>query len=199
MSELILNVFTYGPNEKRVEIEMQPTIPENLRGNIPKMQEWAKNLIMVSCWDMKHTNNWLCEICSKLSRETKVQMASRIHFAQPRITLYIHHLCEAGTNPCHQIIVNQGVMMGAVARGGIPDRGLTEDQYIPKPDGVEYPLAASCCGCKDDNTAKRGVKMSRCGGCKLSRYYSTKCQSDDWKRHKKICKYVKSVKWVNWD
>jgi hypothetical protein len=48
-------------------------------------------------------------------------------------------------------------------------RGQREE-FVPKPNGVEYPLAASCLGCRKDETAAPGVKLSRCARCKLVRY-----------------------------
>ncbi|KAF8972566.1 hypothetical protein BDZ97DRAFT_1781661 [Flammula alnicola] len=192
MSSLILTAFEYGPKERRVEIELRPTIPENMRGKVALMGPWSQSLVMSMGTDLKHTNSWTCEICDKPARETKYDVASWIHLSEPRLVLYIHHLCEAGNNKCHQIIVAQSRQMGALSGAGIPPQ-----MPLDKPAGVEFPLAGSCCNCKKDITAKSN--LSRCGGCKLVRYCSTECQTSDWTRHKKICKTVKSVKWVNWD
>jgi hypothetical protein len=43
-----------------------------------------------------------------------------------------------------------------------------KEEYLSKPKGVEYPLAASCLGCQKDESAQG--KLSRCAGCKLVRY-----------------------------
>ncbi|CAA7267704.1 unnamed protein product [Cyclocybe aegerita] len=87
--------------------------------------------------DIKHTNAWRCEICSRPSRETKVDMAAWVHLPEPRVVLYIHHLCEAGFNPCHAMIVAQGQIMGKIVGPGLPP-----EPWLPKPEGPDhqYPL-----------------------------------------------------------
>jgi len=52
---------------------------------------------------------------------------------------------------------------------GMCGGGMPPEHNYPKPDGVTYPLAGSCCGCKKDATADPKAKMNRCGGCKLVR------------------------------
>ncbi|KAJ7139298.1 hypothetical protein C8R44DRAFT_302552 [Mycena epipterygia] len=71
--------------------------------------------------------------------------------------------------------------------------------YLPKPPGPAIPLASSCTKCRREETGAPDVPISRCGGCKLTRFCSVECQTADWARHRKICKMVKEVKWFNWE
>ncbi|KAF8169935.1 hypothetical protein BJ912DRAFT_158834 [Pholiota molesta] len=188
MSTLILTAFTYGSNGKRAEIELRPAIPENIRGKVEALKIWSQSLVMSMGNDLKHTDEWTCEICGKPARETKYDVASWTHLQEPRIVIYIHHVCDAGNKTCSTTIDRQSAQMAAMS-------GLRADFPEFDSDGVEYPLAGSCLNCQKDTSAKS--TLSRCGGCKLVRYCGTECQSSDWKRHKKICKMIKSVNWVD--
>jgi len=94
-------------NQRRVEIEIRPVIPEGIRGKLGLMEEWSNSLILVISPDFKHTNAWDCEICGmgdnllllspqilnfvltgKPSRETSVQVVSWIHLPQPKIVVH---------------------------------------------------------------------------------------------------------------
>ncbi|TEB26356.1 hypothetical protein FA13DRAFT_1054889 [Coprinellus micaceus] len=122
-------------------------------------------------------------------------MAFWTHLAEPRAVFYIHHLCATGSSQCHTVIKEQEAMMASVT-GAPLSRGIT-DRFHVEPD-QPCPLASSCANCNDDKTASEGYRMSRCGGCKLTRYCCPGCQKADWSRHKKTCKIVESVKWENW-
>ncbi|KAF9482381.1 hypothetical protein BDN70DRAFT_875128 [Pholiota conissans] len=190
MTELIIEAFTYGSNQTRAEVVLRPVIPEAIRGNLAALDAWAKELVSELGTDLKHTDVWTCEICGKPARETQYDMASWTRLAQPRIVLYIHHVCEAGANPCSTLLDRQSAQMAQMA-GNAPDIKKRD-----KPADVQFPLSAGCLNCQDDKTA--GPKLSRCGGCKLVRYVcGSECQKADWKRHKKICKMIKSAKFVD--
>ncbi|RDB24676.1 hypothetical protein Hypma_008238 [Hypsizygus marmoreus] len=191
MSHLLLTVFVYGPNERRLEIEVRPKIPDDLRGNANGLQAWAESIIFQIGGDFKHTQNWGCEMCGKPARETNFNMASWVHLAEPRMVVYIHQICKASGNTCHRKLEMQQVATNSMV--GLPP---TPPMRLPKPAGSKFPLSSSCRGCMRDETGKKGHKMSRCGGCKL---VSHTCQKNDWGRHKKFCKMVESVNWVGWD
>lgn len=95
-------------NQRRVEIEIRPVIPEGIRGKLGLMEEWSNSLILVISPDFKHTHAWDCEVCGmgdnllslspqilnfvltgKPSRETSVQVVSWIHLPQPKIVVYV--------------------------------------------------------------------------------------------------------------
>ncbi|KAF5314163.1 hypothetical protein D9611_006984 [Ephemerocybe angulata] len=203
--KLILTVFTYGPHQSRAEIELRPSIPKSARGNPAKINAWLQGMSLTMAADFKFTNDWHCEICDKPARESKYNVASWTHLAQPRAVFYIHHLCAAGNNRCHNIIKLQDAQMSRIAGGGSqnPHEELlammgslsTDEDEVPEGG---FPLASSCANCNDEKTGKKGFKLFRCGSCKLTRYCCPGCQKQDWARHKKTCKIVESVKWVDW-
>ncbi|KAF4622914.1 hypothetical protein D9613_001508 [Agrocybe pediades] len=195
MSEIIIEAFGYGPRESRVEVSILYPIPENMRGNSNLIKSWCMDLVLFTLQpDLKHNGSWGCEICSKPARETNFTTATWTHLPQPRAVVYIHHLCEAGENPCNQAIIAQNQMMAAMTPGIGPQAPA---KIREKPEGVEFPLSASCCNCKKDSTGTPDARLRRCARCKLVRYCSTECQVTDWPRHKQNCKHIKSVKWVN--
>lgn len=192
--KLILTVITYGPDQRRAEIELRPTIPEAIVGYPRMIHEWVQMLSLNLGPDVKFTNEWGCEICGKPARESKYFVATQAHLAEPKVVFYVHNLCKTGNSRCHAVIKEQEVMM-AKASGLPPPPDKSADLYDP---AREFPLASSCAKCNDEKTARKDFKMSRCGGCKLTRYCSPGCQKADWPRHKRTCKIVESVKWIAW-
>ncbi|KAF9482383.1 hypothetical protein BDN70DRAFT_875130 [Pholiota conissans] len=191
MSNLNLLAFTYGSNDTRAEIEFRPVFPEAIRGDSDQIDEWARTLLASMYKDLKHTDNWTCEICGDPARDAKYDIAIRTHLPTPDIVLYIHSICEEGNNLCTKTLQVQSDHMASL--GGLSPGFMDRNRL--KPASKPFPLSGSCLNCQEDNTVNS--TPSRCGGCKLVRYCSTECQSADWKRHKKICKVIKSVKWAD--
>lgn len=147
--------------------------------------------------DLKHTNEWGCEVCGRPAKVTKYNIASWSHLAQPRANFYIHNICNAERASCNQVIQAQDAMMAEAGGGGLlPGLPTPIDENGQYVYDLDPPLASSCVKCKDPKTAEKGFKMSRCGRCKLTRYCCPGCQREDWPRHKITCKAVESVKWV---
>ncbi|KAF9544634.1 hypothetical protein CPC08DRAFT_755809 [Agrocybe pediades] len=192
MSELALRVIAYGGRDSRVEISILYPIPEHLRGS-SYVKTWCMDLVKELHPDLKHNSSWGCVECSKPARETNVTTVTWTHLPEPQAVVYIYHLCEAGRNRCNKEVLALNRMMAAMTPGAGPQRPAIHK----KRPGVEYPLSASCCKCKKNSTGSPDAGLRRCGGCKLSRYCGTECQTADWPRHKQLCKYIKSVEWVN--
>ncbi|KAJ3527396.1 hypothetical protein NMY22_g9806 [Coprinellus aureogranulatus] len=166
--KLELTGFTYGYNQRRTEIELRPVVPEAIRGNALKIRDWVDGLAITMSPDFKFTNEWGCEICGKTARESKYHVVYWTHLAQPRVVFYIHNLCEAGTNYCHRVIKEQADLINAITPT-LPDPRWPNNfpqntDYDDLPESP-YPAASSCAKCHDEKTAKKGYRMSRCGGC----------------------------------
>ncbi|KAJ6506605.1 hypothetical protein C8R45DRAFT_970095 [Mycena sanguinolenta] len=72
-------------------------------------------------------------------------------------------------------------------------RGADDDNdinTIPRPSALSGRLSTACLTCRKD-PATSG--MSRCGKCKLARYCSADCQTQDWTRHKTVCGKIRAV------
>ncbi|KAL0950649.1 hypothetical protein HGRIS_007437 [Hohenbuehelia grisea] len=191
MSDLDLTIITYGEESRRAEIALRPKIPPVIRGNISQLNDWAFELIRYLGIDVKHIDNWGCAICAKPARETHYQIASWTHLPQPKINIYVNHLCAAAGGECHKQVIGQSQAMAAMS--GMPP---PPEAPLPMPSGVEmFPLAGSCAHCLKDETAATTSAISRCSGCKMT---SVNCQKNDWNRHKKVCKTVKSIRWAVW-
>jgi hypothetical protein len=44
---------------------MRPKIPVDVRGDLKKLQSWSELVVFTRAFDVKHSNNWGCEICGK--------------------------------------------------------------------------------------------------------------------------------------
>ncbi|TEB26352.1 hypothetical protein FA13DRAFT_1054359 [Coprinellus micaceus] len=64
--KLILTVFTYGPDQRRTEIELRPATPESTLGDLPRVSGWLDKLALTMAPDFKFTNEWGCEVCGSL-------------------------------------------------------------------------------------------------------------------------------------
>ncbi|KAF8169934.1 hypothetical protein BJ912DRAFT_933544 [Pholiota molesta] len=173
----------------RAEIELRPAIPENLRGNAERIEEWSSSLIESMSKDLKHSEEWACEICGEPARGAKYDIASRTHLPEPDVVVYMHQVCDStGNNFCCAMLDKQSEWMAAFG-------GLSPDfPNLHRLAGLQFPLSGSCLNCEDNKTAQS--QLNRCGGCELVRYCGADCQKSDWKRHKKICKIIKSLRWV---
>ncbi|KIM39101.1 hypothetical protein M413DRAFT_12412 [Hebeloma cylindrosporum] len=139
---------------------------------------------MTMAYDLKHTNAWECAGCGEPARETLYDMASWIHLPQPRVVFYSR---TVDSSPL------RGGKEHLSSSDQCPDEGddsISDRRYSPNASTVGE------AGWTDESVA---LTSARCGGCKLVRYCGADCQNQDWKRHKKICKTINSVKWVNWD
>jgi hypothetical protein len=54
-------------DQRRAEIELGPKIPVDMKGNVTTLEQWSKELILTLGVDVKHTQQWGCEICGELS------------------------------------------------------------------------------------------------------------------------------------
>jgi hypothetical protein len=58
-----ISISVFARNGKRAEIELRPAIPENIRGKVEALKSWSQSLVMSMGNDLKHTDEWTCEIC----------------------------------------------------------------------------------------------------------------------------------------
>ncbi|KAJ7259687.1 hypothetical protein C8J57DRAFT_1338970 [Mycena rebaudengoi] len=192
MTALEVQVFIIGYDDSGCKVVLRKKIPPQAQNNLPLLDRWAQQHINSIGYDMKHTQRWACEICGRPARETWFDPRPSLDLQQPRVILYIHHLCEAGGGTCHRA-AEKRIRDRASKSGGVPP---PPPIYLPKPDGPEIPLAGGCIRCQRDETAAAGFELKRCTGCHLTRYCSTECQKEDWPRHGKICKTIETVEWI---
>ncbi|KAJ7356419.1 hypothetical protein DFH08DRAFT_848993 [Mycena albidolilacea] len=195
MNPLEIRVFISGFNDRRCEVLLRKEVPAKIQENPALLDGWAQKITMAIGYDMKHTQRWDCETCGKPARETWFHPRPSLRPPEPLVVLHIHHLCEAGGGPCHMAVENRARELAIAAGGMLPPPSL----HLPKPSGPAIPLASGCAKCQRDETGAPGSTISRCSRCKLTRYCSVECQTEDWPRHGKICKTVKEVKWINWE
>ncbi|TFK45548.1 hypothetical protein OE88DRAFT_1120379 [Heliocybe sulcata] len=179
LPELQLTIFEYGFGGRRVEIDVRPKVPSrDILGNM----------------QMIHDHRWQCEFCGEPARETSYAVASWLHLSPPRLNVYVHHVCDPDNPPCKARLEAAQSEMARLTRQPAPPGG----GYLPRTNGAVFPLAASCACCKEDSTAgnNNGQMLRRCSRCKLTRYCGVKCQSEDWPRHKSVCKTIRNVNWV---
>ncbi|TEB18984.1 hypothetical protein FA13DRAFT_1744866 [Coprinellus micaceus] len=50
--KLILTVFTYGPDQRRTEIELRPATPESTLGDLPRVSGWLDKLALTMATDL---------------------------------------------------------------------------------------------------------------------------------------------------
>ncbi|KAJ3550673.1 hypothetical protein NMY22_g304 [Coprinellus aureogranulatus] len=87
---LILSVFTYGPDQRRTEIELRPIVPESARGNPKKITDWVNMMAMNMAPDFKHTNEWGCEICGPPKTSVDVPFSCDGNWPENRLTFDFH-------------------------------------------------------------------------------------------------------------
>ena len=83
---------------------------------------------------------------------------------------------------------------------GIIESAITSNQY-----SSYYQFALQCtpveteaqCHICGEMESDLGVRMKKCGKCKLTFYCSKKCQKKDWKYHKKLCRPMDEIRWFN--
>jgi len=170
---------------------MRPPIPGNVQGNAQALDQWSHQLVVSICKDIKHSESWDCFECGLPARETLYNAPSWSHLQQSRMNIFIFHLCCAG-GPCYFAVESE---LRAIARQ--TSKQFLSHTVVPS-DSTKLPLTSSCAVCNEDATGDKAFVMSRCGGCRLIRYCSPKCQKGDWPRHKKVCKVIKQIKWAGW-
>ncbi|KAG8903349.1 hypothetical protein FRB99_003411 [Tulasnella sp. 403] len=82
-------------------------------------------------------------------------------------------------------------MMAAVPTRSPPDLAVIKKTYIV------YPPNAACATCQTDES--KANKLMKCGQCKTIRYCNQRCQKADWKRHKRMCQWIKGTRFVDPD
>ncbi|KAF7367596.1 MYND-type domain-containing protein [Mycena sanguinolenta] len=192
---LEIRVVISGFNDRRCEVLLRREVPPEVQSNFALLDGWAQKATMAIGYDMKHTQRWECEACGQPARETWFDPRPSLRPSEPVVVLHIHHLCETGGGPCHTAVENRARELAIEVGDMVPPPSL----HLPTPSGSVMPLASGCAKCQRDETGAPGSHISRCSRCKLTRYCSVKCQTEDWLRHGKICKTVKEVKWVNWE
>ncbi|KAF7324829.1 ATP-binding cassette transporter [Mycena kentingensis (nom. inval.)] len=173
----------YGADQRRAEILLQPVIPIEAN-TIAKKQEWVDKFapILQSIGERD---------AEERARETVWNKASWLHLNPPRMTCYVHNICDMDNPVCGEYIRQGDVEMARL--NGLP-RPPPLTRKRPEP-GWDFPLSASCAECHEESVKSR-KKLKQCGRCGLTRYCSVECQRTDWPRHKVCCKAVKEVKWL---
>ncbi|KAJ6495965.1 hypothetical protein DFH09DRAFT_343755 [Mycena vulgaris] len=192
---LAIRVFIFGCDGRRCEVLLLKEIPAQAQTNVALLDGWAQKSVMAIGYDMKHTQRWDCEICGKPARESWMDPRPSLRLSEPLVVLHIHHLCEADGGACHTAVETRARELAIKAGGMLPASSV----HLPKPPGPAIPLASSCAKCQREETGTPGFAIRRCSKCKLTRYCSVECQTEDWPRHGKICKTIKEVKWVKWE
>ncbi|KAF8134194.1 hypothetical protein K438DRAFT_799409 [Mycena galopus ATCC 62051] len=195
MTALEIRVFISGFNDRRCEVLLRKEVPPQVQSNFALLDGWAQKATMAIGYDMKHTQQWECEACGEPARETWFDPRPSLLPSGPLVVVHIHHLCEAGGGACHTKVQDRARELAIEAGGMLPAPSL----HLPQPSAHAIPLASGCAKCQRDETGALGSPISRCSRCKLTRYCSVECQTEDWPRHGKICKTIKEVKWVNWE
>ncbi|KAJ7058781.1 hypothetical protein C8F01DRAFT_1147196 [Mycena amicta] len=193
-NHLTIQVSIHGDNDRRCEVLLKKDIPEQVQDNLMLLDGWAQKSVMAIGLDMKHSQRWLCEICGEPAREAVFDPRPNLHLENPSVLLDIHHLCGARGGPCH-IAVQERVRQRALAAGTLPPPSVDVQS---KESNQKIPLASSCAKCQRDETGAPGTSMNKCSRCKLTRYCSVQCQTQDWTRHGKTCKMIHEVQWFNW-
>ncbi|GJE85009.1 hypothetical protein PsYK624_010860 [Phanerochaete sordida] len=78
-----------GEGQRRVEIKFAPVIPAAIAGNLRRMQDWASDVVQDLMSEVKHSNQWHCEFCDKLARESHMCILSWMHLTPPSMTVYV--------------------------------------------------------------------------------------------------------------
>ena len=63
--EFIFITMFISRHQRRVEVELRPTILASIRGNFNAIKDWSSQLLVLIAADMKHNNFWGCKICGK--------------------------------------------------------------------------------------------------------------------------------------
>lgn len=180
-----------GIDQRRVEVQLAPVMPPDAAASMRGRTEWANKLAQRMTLDLKHSQQWRCEFCDKLARESLVQNCSWLNLDPPKLNIYVHLVCNTVEGPCAARLREIGGQFAAQV-GGPPN------PYANMPNRFAshhlFPAAASCLNCAAEETI--GMELKRCAACKLVRYCSVACQKEDWSRHKQTCKAVKEVRWV---
>ncbi|KAJ3553282.1 hypothetical protein NM688_g3696 [Phlebia brevispora] len=179
----------FGADQRRVELKFNPRIPAEVPRDPVGIDTWARNTLAGLFPELKHSQKWHCEFCNKLARESQVCTASWTHLSPPRVVSYIHLVCDTRLNtPCGRQLKEVLDEMNSIT--GMPPATASNSPRVQ----AYFPAAASCACCESEESIDG--PMSRCSKCKLIRYCGTKCQEEDWERHKKYCKMVKEVTWT---
>ncbi|KAF8907623.1 hypothetical protein CPB84DRAFT_266446 [Gymnopilus junonius] len=152
MPELIGEIHDNG---RRVDLTVRSPIPGNVRANAAIKQVWAQRRSVTWSCDLRYTRTTgvVMYICGEPAREAIRTFISWVH-GSLRAGLRGNTLCHRATQEENDELA---AMVG-IARTHAPN------MIWP---GRHYPPATACCHCEEDSTAYS--KVSRCGGCKLTR------------------------------
>lgn len=54
-----------GEDQRRIEVKLAPTVPPNIAADMDELHVWAHNIVHRATMDIKHSQNWHCEFCSR--------------------------------------------------------------------------------------------------------------------------------------
>ncbi|TFK45545.1 hypothetical protein OE88DRAFT_1121586 [Heliocybe sulcata] len=191
--DIKVQVFGHG---ERLEIALHPELPsKSMLDSWDEVNKFVHEYVHAFGTDVKHSNAWKCNFCGDPARETNCYMKGSYLFDRPLVDVWIHFMCSHEKPACVKGLATASYKITYE----IGDKDLPGNPFATRagpPPGGRWPLAASCCNCKTELSARTQSALRRCSGCKLTRYCSVGCQKADWKRHKGACKAVKDVDWL---
>ncbi|KAJ8073953.1 hypothetical protein PM082_012237 [Marasmius tenuissimus] len=186
--ELQVEAFAYGEDGKRVEVKLHPRVPDDRLGKPREIGEWSLDFAKTLLHDVKHAEKWKCEFCGDHAKLPKVQAAFWTHLSPPRLVLYIHETCD---KPNCAIQFDYIHAQLSAQPGTLNIIEVENTNILP-------PVSGSCIKCGREKMDGSDAQLMRCASCRLTRYCGKDCQKNDWPRHKRVCKAIRSVEFVDW-
>ncbi|KAJ6467766.1 hypothetical protein C8R45DRAFT_1079150 [Mycena sanguinolenta] len=115
-------------------------------------------------------------------------------FPHPEVEQEYHHFTtESAADDCRafghlRILQRNAFLVQALtdilkAYAGVPAKMISIQEDIE----TESRMMHSCFACRRIALGPGMVILKRCSGCKVARYCSKSCQTNDWRLHKKLC------------
>ncbi|KAJ7224932.1 hypothetical protein B0H12DRAFT_1328794 [Mycena haematopus] len=144
---------------------------------------------------MHNSEKWACLQCDLPATDidwTSMYTASE-HLYQ-RCTIIITAACDTCAAKMQRAAPKMVEMYNRRRGTGYSKSPITFGT-IPRPNALGSGLSSGCLICRKElqSTVTSRSGMSRCGKCKLVRYCSVACQTQDWARHKTICRVIQNV------